>query len=223
VILVLENEIQPDYRVLGPEIARFLPETTYHVIVDDPEHPPVERFDGVVLSGSTDSVYGDHDAWFDAELELIDRCVEAEIPLLGVCYGHQIINHALGGTVEADRRRATFVEMTEHDRSEAGVLTGVEPVVPALHGDLVTELGDGMESVARTEYDPHFCSRHREAPVWTVQFHPEYTAAISEEVDDWDPGDHSFEEVTAPRVFDNFARHCGVAVTPDSGGYVDSR
>lgn len=209
-ILVLDNEIKPDYRVLGPEIARLLPDAEYHVIVDEPDHPPVDEFDGVVLSGSTDSVYDDHDPWFDAELELIDRCIDAEIPLLGVCYGHQIVNYALGGDVERDHRRATFVELLEYDQSEAGVLTGVDPVVPVLHGDLVTELGEGMESVARTDYDDNFCSRHRDAPVWTVQFHPEYTAVLSEEVSDWDPGDHSFDEVTAARVFDNFARHCGV-------------
>ena len=210
-ILVLDNEIRPDYRILAPEIARLLPDAEYHVVVDDPAHPPVDRFDGVVLSGSTDSVYDDdHGEWFDVELDLIDRCLAGGIPLLGVCYGHQLVNYALGGRVEHDHRRATFVEMLEYDRSDAGVLAGVEPVVPALHGDLVAELGEGMESTARTGYDDNFCSRHRDAPVWTVQFHPEYTAAISEEVSDWDPGAHSFAEVTATRVFDNFARHCGV-------------
>jgi len=210
VILVLDNEVKPDYRILGPQIAEFLPESEYHVIVEEPEYPALDNCDGVVLSGSTHSVYGDHDAWFDAELEIIERCLAEEIPLLGVCYGHQIVNYALGGEVERDRRRATFVELSDYDQSEAGVLTGVDPVVPVLHGDLVVELGEGMEAVGRTDYDPHFCSRHRDAPVWTVQFHPEYTAEISENVDDWDPGDHSFDEVTAPRVFDNFARHCGV-------------
>jgi GMP synthase (glutamine-hydrolysing) len=212
-ILVLDNEVQPDYRVLAPEIARMLGDAEYHVIVDDPDHPPLERFDGVVLSGSTDSVYADdHGEWFDVELDIVEQCIEEDIPLLGDCYGHQLVNYALGGRVESDERRATFVEMTEYDDSPAGVLEGVDPVVPVLHGDLVVELGDGMESVARTAYDPNFCSRHRDAPVWTVQFHPELVDHIAEEVDDWDPGDHSFEESTAPRVLENFARHCGVPV-----------
>jgi GMP synthase (glutamine-hydrolysing) len=209
-ILVLDNEIEPDYRILGPEIARFVGDAEYHVIVDDPEHPPLDGFDGVILSGSTDSVYNDgHGEWFDVELDLIERCIEEEIPLLGDCYGHQIINYALGGTIERDHRRATFVEMTEYDDSPDGVLGGVDPVVPVLHGDLVVERGEGMESVARTAYDDNFCTRHESAPVWTVQFHPEYTAAIADEVNDWDPGSHSFEEVNATRVLDNFARHCG--------------
>lgn len=212
-ILVLENEIEPDYRVLGPEIARQLGDAEYHVIVDDPEYPPVERFDGVVLSGSTHSVYADDPGeWFDAEIDLIERCIEEEIPLLGDCYGHQLVNYALGGRVEKDRRRATFVEMVEYDDSPEGVLEGVDPIVPVLHGDVVVELGDGMESVARTEYDDNFCTRHREAPVWTVQFHPELNASLAEEVDDWDPGDHSFDETNANRTLDNFARHCEIRV-----------
>lgn len=207
VILVVENEVNPEYRYLGPEIARLLPEAAYHVIVEDPDHPSVERFDGVVLSGSTDSVYADeHGEWFDAELALIRRCVEESIPLLGICYGHQIINHALGGRVESDQRRATLVEMTEYDQSPGSVLAGVDPVVPALHGDLVVERGEGMASVARTAYDDNFCTRHREAPAWTVQFHPEFTADLDRQPDDWDPGEHSFAAVNAPRVFDNFAR-----------------
>lgn len=214
-ILVLDNEIEPDYRYLAPEIARHLPDAEYHGVVDDPAHPPVTDYDGVVLSGSTDSVYDDdHDAWFDAELDLIDRCIEEEIPLLGVCYGHQIVNFALGGTVDADRRRATFVEMTSYEQDDQGVLDGVNPVVPVLHGDLVTELGTGMVSDGQTAYDPNFCSRHEDAPVWTVQFHPEFTARISDNPSDWDPGTHTFDEVNATRVFDNFARHCGYEI-PD--------
>lgn len=208
-ILVLDNEIRPDYRYLGPEIARMLPETEYHVIVEEPDHPPIEKYDGVVLSGSTHSVYDQEDRgeWYEAELELLERCLDAEIPVLGICYGHQLINYALGGEVEHDHRRATFVEMIEYDRSSDGVLEGVNPIVPVLHGDLVTELGEKMSSVARTDYDDNFCTVHDEKPVWTVQFHPEYTEEVVDNTADWDPGKYSFEESTATRVFDNFAEH----------------
>ncbi len=208
-ILVLDNEVKPDYRILAPEIARQIGDAEYHVIVEEPDHPPIDRFDGVVLSGSTDSVYDDdHGEWFDVELDLVEHCIEEKIPLLGDCYGHQLVNYALGGRVESDDRRATFVEMVEYDDSLDGVLAGVDPIVPVLHGDLVVELGAGMESVARTEYDDNFCSRHRDAPVWTVQFHPELTPEIAAEVDDWDPGAYTFEDTNVSRVIDNFVRHC---------------
>ena len=217
-ILVLDAEVVPDYRYLAPEIAFHLPDADYHVIAAEPEHPPIADYDGVVISGSTHSVYDEagRGDWFDAVLSVVDRCVTGDVPLLGVCYGHQVINHALGGRVEQVGRRATFVEMTEYDQDASGVLEGVEPVVPVLHQDVVAELGEGMTAVARTDYDEHFCSRHGTAPVWTVQFHPEFTERVVEESSDFDPGEYGFEDCNATRVFDNFAGHVAAGRT-DAG------
>lgn len=214
-ILVLDNEVDPDYRYLGPEITRILPSSTYHVIVDEPAHPPIDRFEGVVLSGSTDSVYTDeHGEWFDVEAELIRRCVREHVPLLGICYGHQLVNAALGGTVKHDRRRATFVEMSKYDDTD--ILAGVEPIVPVLHGDVVIERGEDIDSIAQTAYDPNFCTRHRDAPIYTVQFHPEFTERVSHKSTDWNPGDYSFEDPTAVRVLENFAAIATAADSPEA-------
>lgn len=206
-IAVLDTEVQPDYRYLGPEIAHHIPDADYRVFVDDPTLPDLNEIDGVVLSGSTASVYEDgHDAWLAPEMELVDRCIEEEVPLLGICFGHQVVNVALGGTVEEDRRRATFVTM-EYDDDDA-VLDGVGDVVPVLHSDLVTELGEGMVSTASTAYNPYFCSRHEEAPLWTVQFHPEFTSRVADEPSDFDPGEYSFDQTHAVEVLQNFADIC---------------
>lgn len=205
-ILVLDNEIDPDYRYLAPEIARLLPDSEYEVFVDEPTQPSLDAYDGVVLSGSTASVYDEtHADWVQPQCELVERCIESEVPLLGVCFGHQLVNLALGGAVERRHRRATFVEL-DHDGD--GVLSGVTPPVPALHADLVTALGEGMEATGRTDYDEYFCSRHADAPLWTVQFHPEFTERVSDRPSDWSDGEHSFAECNATRVLDNFARRC---------------
>lgn len=206
-ILVLDTEVQPDYRYLGPEIESHTPgPTEYRVFVEDPTLPDLDDYDGVVLSGSTASVYdrAEHAAWLDTEFELVGRCVRERLPLLGVCFGHQVINAALDGVVENDTRRATFVEM-ERTRDD-GILRGVEEVVPVLHADLVTEPGAGMVPTARTAYNDVFCSRHEDAPVWTVQFHPEFTERVRDEPGDWDAGDHGFADANAARVFENFRR-----------------
>ena len=205
-ILVLDDEVRPDYRYLGPEIARIVPASDYHVYADDPTTPPLAEYDGVVISGSTASVYDPDHPWIETQIGLIEQCVEREIPLLGVCFGHQLINYGLGGHVEQDRRRATFVEMTA--MADDPGLDGVEPVVPVLHSDLVLEPGDGMESIAATEYSEFFCTRHVDAPVWSVQFHPEFTERVEDRPSDWDRGNHSFDECTATRVLTNFAEIC---------------
>lgn len=208
-ILVVDLEIDPDYRYLGPEIDRLLPgETEYVAFVDDPAVPDLGAYDGVVLSGSTASVYDDeHDEWLEPASSIVRRCLDEEIPLLGVCFGHQLIHQALGGTVENDERRATFVEMDRIEGDEA-VLDDVDPVVPVLHADLVTEPGEGLVTTHRTEYNAHFCSRHASAPIWTVQFHPEFTEAVRDEPSDWSDGDRTFDDTNATRVLENFAAFC---------------
>lgn len=205
-ILVLDDEVQPDYRYLGPEIAHFVPDSDYHVYPEDTDVPPLDDYDGVVISGSTASVYDDSHPWVADQCRLVEACIERELPLLGVCFGHQLINYALGGTVERDRRRATFVEMEVIEADE--VLDGVRPVVPVLHADLVTERGTGMVATARTDYSDNFCTRHESAPVWSVQFHPEFTERVRDRPSDWSDGEHTFDECNATEVLTNFAAAC---------------
>ncbi|WP_435158004.1 type 1 glutamine amidotransferase [Haladaptatus sp. DFWS20] len=206
-ILVLDDEVRPDYRYLGPEIDHHLPDADYQVYADEPFEPSLEKYTGVVISGSTASVYDQkHVDWVGQQSELVKKCIDQKIPLLGICFGHQLINAALGGTVEKDHRRSTFVEMTW--QTDDPILEGVSDVVPVLHADLVTEAGSQMESIAATEYSDCFCSRHTQAPVWTVQFHPEFTKRVRDRPSDWSDGEHSFIDSNATRVLDNFARYC---------------
>lgn len=205
-IAVLDTEVQPEYRYLGPEIAHHVRDADYRVFVDDPTPPDLAAVDGVVLSGSTASVYEEgHDEWLHPEVRLVERCIEERVPLLGVCFGHQVVNVALGGTVERDRRRATFVEM-DHDGGD--VLAGVGSVVPVLHADLVTELGEEMVATASTDYNEYFCARHEEAPLWTVQFHPELTDRVADEPSDFTSEAYGFGDTNAVRVLENFAELC---------------
>lgn len=205
-ILVLDNEVRPEYRYLAPEIARLLPESEYRVYADDTEWPDLGAYDGIVISGSTASVYDTEHAWIPEQKHLVEACIERRVPLLGVCFGHQLVNAALGGEAVERRRWATFVEMEVVE--DDSILDGVRPVVPVLHSDLVVEPGDGMESTARTAYNDYFCTRHADAPVWTVQFHPEFTERVKDRPSDWTDGEHTFAESNATRVLDNFATEC---------------
>ncbi|WP_266081093.1 type 1 glutamine amidotransferase [Haladaptatus caseinilyticus] len=206
-ILVLDDEVQPEYRYLAPEIERLLPDAEYEIYVEDPFEPDLDEYEGIVISGSTASVYDDAEAdWVDPQVELVRRCLREEVPLLGICFGHQLINRALGGRVTSDRRRATFVEMNQVATDP--ILEGVADHVPVLHADIVAERGDGMIATARTEYSENFCTRHESAPIWSVQFHPEFTERVVDRPDDWSSGEHTFEDITATEVLSNFATIC---------------
>ncbi|MFC7318188.1 type 1 glutamine amidotransferase [Halomarina halobia] len=206
-ILVMDNEVRPGYRYLAPEIARFLPTAEYRVYVDEPFDPDLDAYEGIVISGSTASVYDEeHADWVETQADLLHRCIDERVPVLGICFGHQLINRALGGRVDGDRRRATFVEMSDSRQDE--ILEGVNPVVPVLHADVVTECGKNMIATARTDYNDYFCTRHENAPVWTVQFHPEFTERVAGQPSDWNGGNYSFDQCNATRVLRNFGEAC---------------
>jgi GMP synthase (glutamine-hydrolysing) len=207
-ILVLDNEVKADYRFLASEIAKIVPDSEYRVFVDDPILPELDEFEGVILSGSTASVYEESQSdWVKKEIELVDMCIERGIPLLGVCFGHQLIHYALGGRVEHDRRRSTFVKLLDYDRDDP-VLQGVKPVFPALHADRVVKPGKSMHSIGSTEYDEFFCTKHDSAMVWTTQGHPEYNERIRDKGSGWDEGNYSFEDCNSSKLLLNFASLC---------------
>ncbi|UHQ95041.1 hypothetical protein [Haloterrigena alkaliphila] len=65
-----------------------------------------------------------------------------------------------------------------------------------------------MDVIASADYYPAFATRHRTAPLWTVQFHPEYTADLRERLETdfgWTEVESGFADVNASRVVENFA------------------
>ena len=203
-ITILHNEPNPEYEFHCEAVAACLPDAT-ELAFTRGERPSLDRTDAVVLTGSTCGVYERDDQPWIGDLEaLIRTLVERRIPTLGVCFGHQVANTALGGTVEHVGFRAELVAV---DFEEDPLFEGVSPIVPVLHGDQVTTPGAGMRPIASAGYYPLFGTRHERAPLWTVQFHPELGPSMVEALRarfDWREGAHSFESVTPCRVFENF-------------------
>jgi len=123
---------------------------------------------GIILSGSPASV-----KMADAP-ELADDVLEMGLPLLGLCYGHQLVAHMYGGEV----RRG---ELREYGVTEAvidlpvDVLEGMGPVerVWMSHGDTVFSVPDGFKVLAHTEISPVAAYRHMERAIFGLQWHPE--------------------------------------------------
>jgi len=204
-ILVLENEVDLEERYLVGEMTRYLPDADVYDYAREGGQPDLSAVDGVVVGGSTAGVYeeGEH-AWMREQKELIRELVARDVPTLGICFGHQIVNDALGGSVEySGVRRANLV------RAELGddpLFDGVSGVVPVLHSDRVDETGDGMEVIGRADYYDAFATRHSDAPVWTVQYHPEFTPDVKHLGNGWTDNELSFEDSTATRTLRNFYR-----------------
>jgi GMP synthase (glutamine-hydrolysing) len=123
---------------------------------------------GIILSGGPSSVYDQHAPKMDLEIWKLG------IPILGVCYGMQLMAHDLGGTVEAATVREygkAILSIVHHEY----LFAGLEPTMQSWmsHGDSVTKLPDGFEIIGRTMATPVAAVADRERGFYGVQFHPE--------------------------------------------------
>jgi GMP synthase (glutamine-hydrolysing) len=127
---------------------------------------------GIVLSGGPASVLDPGSPDLDPGILALGR------PVLGICYGLQLLAHRLGGLVEKaeDREYGRALLKVERDDPLFGDGSGgAERVVWMSHGDRVLRLPEGFVVLARSEGSPFAAVRHAERPIWGVQFHPEVT------------------------------------------------
>jgi GMP synthase (glutamine-hydrolysing) len=131
----------------------------------------VQRLDpkGFVLSGGPASVYD------DAAPSLPRYVVDSGLPVLGICYGMQLLAHELGGTVaSADRREYGLAELQMGDLSSP--LFAALPFLQSVwmsHGDRIEELPPGFRTLAYTPNSPFAAMGDDERQLYGLQFHPE--------------------------------------------------
>ncbi|MFW6124732.1 MAG: glutamine-hydrolyzing GMP synthase, partial [Pirellulales bacterium] len=125
---------------------------------------------GLILSGGPASVYENGAPRCDPAI------FDLGLPLLGICYGMQLICEALGGQVENSPAREygrAHCRIIEADPLLAGVHDPTQ--VWMSHGDQVAAVSDDFVSLARTETCPYAAVKHRRRPLYGLQFHPEVT------------------------------------------------
>jgi len=137
-----------------------------------PSHAP-EDLDGVrglILSGGPSSVYSPDQPPYDA------GWFGLGLPMLGLCYGHQLLARHFGGEVARGDRQEYGTARLEVMKP-VGLLEGLGPVerVWMSHGDSVKRLPDGFEVLGRTEDCPVAAMGDLVRKVYGVQFHPEVT------------------------------------------------
>src|SRR3984893_15354508 len=123
---------------------------------------------GVILSGGPASVFSKDAPQMDPEI------FGMGIPVLGICYGIQLMAYHLGGSVEFSDRR-------EYGAGTLSV-TGTSPLFDGLpsklqvwnsHGDKITQMPQGFEAIGTTENSDYAAIQHRGRSLFGLQFHPE--------------------------------------------------
>ncbi|MFC2074991.1 glutamine-hydrolyzing GMP synthase [Bdellovibrionota bacterium] len=127
---------------------------------------------GIILSGGPRSVYADDAPMVDPAL------FDLGIPVLGICYGMQLMSYLLGGKVEkATAREYGRAELTVTDNSDlfAGFSTEEPTSVWMSHGDRIGSLPSDFKVIAKSKNSPIGACGHKGLPIFGVQFHPEVT------------------------------------------------
>jgi GMP synthase (glutamine-hydrolysing) len=139
--------------------------------------PGARDADAFIITGSSSSVT-ERAPWMLRAEELIRGIAAAGTPLLGICFGHQIVGSALGGRVAKNPRGrevgTVAVSVVPHEPRDP-LLAGVGDRFRANHShmDSVVELPPGARLLAQTDLEPHAAFALGEA-IKCVQFHPEF-------------------------------------------------
>jgi len=131
------------------------------------------RPQGIFLSGGPSSVY-------DSGAPLLDARVFAlGIPILGICYGMQLMAHALGGRVaKAQRREYGRAELVVDDDADLLARIPKDSVAWMSHGDRIERLPKGFVRIAHTDNSPIAAMADRKRSFYALQFHPEVVHTV---------------------------------------------
>lgn len=180
---------------------------------EDEPLPPVGTFRAAVISGSW-SMVTDKEAWSERTAAWARATVLAGVPVLGVCYGHQLMAYALGGEVgyhpqgsEVGQIAVTLNDAAKHDPLLSALPEQFDVFLS--HEQSVLTLPPGAVVLAASGHDPHQIVRYSPTAL-SVQFHPEFTAPVMNKIIT------SRSERTAMKDKDRDALLAGVSDTPQS-------
>ncbi len=136
---------------------------------------------GVVITGAHCMVTDDL-PWSLAIEAWIPSLVQAEVPLLGICYGHQLLGRAMGGNVDfhpGGKEVGTVAIKLRSERSNDPLFANLAPQFPvhATHSQSVLSLPPEAVLLAENDFEPHHAFRLGRC-AWGVQFHPEYDSNV---------------------------------------------
>ncbi len=150
-------------------------------VCDGDPLPEYREVSGIVITGSHEMVTA-RQVWSEKTAAWLPEAVEGNIPLLGICYGHQLLAHAMGGKVADNPRGMEFGTvdlkpnpLSKNDPLLGGLLSSLK--VHVCHTQSVLVLPPKARLLASSMMDPHQAFVLGEC-AWGVQFHPEFNALI---------------------------------------------
>ncbi len=172
----------------------------YNIFIDEIKQLSPEA---IILSGGPMSIYDDNAPQINAEIFKLEK------PVLGICYGLQLISSYFAGKVEPAENR-------EYGKAEIEIIENKNPLLKNVkngsivwmsHGDYVTKMPEGFTVIAKTENSPVAAIANDEKKIYGVQFHPEVA--------------HTEEGI---KIIDNFITNvCGISKTWTAENFIESK
>lgn len=128
-----------------------------------------EGYKGIVFTGGPNSVYDEKSPHYDKNV------LNLGIPVLGICYGHQLINYMAGGTVSSADNSSEYGKIPLYVDTKEPLFDGVpeKSICWMSHNDFVSVLPEWFTAIARTDKCRYAAVKDEKRRIYGVQFHPE--------------------------------------------------
>jgi GMP synthase (glutamine-hydrolysing) len=149
-------------------------------VIDGETLPEAQGCSGVVITGSA-AMVSDRHPWSEYSAQWLLGTMKRGVPILGICYGHQLLAHALGGVVDyhpRGREMGTKIIQRLPAALDDELFKALPECFPAhvTHMQSVLTLPPHAQVLAANAFEPHHAVRFS-SRAWGVQFHPEFTPA----------------------------------------------
>jgi GMP synthase-like glutamine amidotransferase len=140
--------------------------------------PEVDRLEAILITGSAAGVYDDH-AWI-APLQAFVRTAHTHgVPMVGVCFGHQLIAQALGGTVRKSEKGWGLGRHVYDVAPGNGMIEGAQIALACSHQDQVITPPAGTTTILSSNFTPYAGLLYGGGRTLSVQPHPEFSVGFA--------------------------------------------